>query len=42
MNPVTNQVYVANQTDGTVTVIDGPTNLTSTVSVGHGPDAVGG
>ena len=37
---MTNQIYVANQTDGTVTVINGATNGTSTVTVGSSPVAV--
>ena len=40
MNPVTNKIYVANESDSTVTVIDGATNGTSTVSVGSSPQAV--
>ena len=50
VNPVTNQIYVANgcgndpqclSPNGTVTVIDGATNQTTTITVGNGPDAVG-
>jgi YVTN family beta-propeller protein len=33
VNPVTNKTYVANQDSGTVTVIDGATNTTTTVTV---------
>ena len=36
MNPVTNKIYVANS-GGTVTVIDGATNSTTTVTVGEVP-----
>jgi streptogramin lyase len=34
VNPVTNTVYVANYSGNTVTVIDGATNNTTTVSAG--------
>jgi YVTN family beta-propeller protein len=37
VNSVTNQIYVANQTSNTVTVIDGATNDTSTVNVDLNP-----
>ena len=43
VNPVTNKIYIPNANDGTVTVIDGATNLTSTISVGNPggwPDAI--
>ncbi len=40
VNPMTNKTYVANYSDGTVTVIDGATNTTATVSVGVYPDAI--
>ncbi len=40
VNPITNKIYVANQDDGTVTVIDGATNQTQTVQVGMGPTSV--
>src|ERR1022692_270134 len=51
VNTVTNQIYVANSntvinqeyvpnTSGTVTVIDGATNATTTVPVGSYPDAI--
>ena len=36
-NPVTNKIYVANQSSNTVTVIDGATNLTTTIHVGFAP-----
>jgi len=39
-DPLTNQIYVANKGSGTVTVIDGATNATTTVTVGNGPDAI--
>jgi YVTN family beta-propeller protein len=42
VNPVTNKIYVANyhdQAGNTVTVIDGATNGTTTVSTGNGPIA---
>jgi YVTN family beta-propeller protein len=38
---VTNKVYVANNGSASVTVIDGATNTTTTVSVGDAPYAVG-
>src|SRR4029077_3429882 len=34
---LTNKIYVANFNNGTVTVIDGTTNLSSTVPVGANP-----
>jgi YVTN family beta-propeller protein len=34
VNSATNKIYVANFTDGTVTVVNGATNTTSTVTVG--------
>ena len=34
VNPVTNKIYVANQSSNDVTVIDGATNATTTVTVG--------
>src|SRR5215469_3364366 len=41
VNPVTNKIYVANgDNPGTVKVIDGVTNLTTTVAVGTDPIAV--
>ena len=41
VNPATGQVYVANQTSGTVSVINGATNtVTATVPVGTNPEAV--
>jgi YVTN family beta-propeller protein len=40
VNSVTNKVYIANILDNTVTVIDGATNGTTTVTVGSGPEAV--
>jgi YVTN family beta-propeller protein len=40
VNPVTNQVYVANYPSGTVSVIDGATNAVTTVTVGSQPGAV--
>jgi len=48
VNPVTNKTYVANycgndpncQSKGTVTVVDGATNNTTTVAVGYYPDAL--
>ena len=39
VNPVTNQVYVANETPGSVTVIDGATNKTTQISADT-PNAV--
>ncbi len=40
VNSVTNKIYVANEFGNTVTVIDGATNNTTTVSVGQDPYAV--
>ena len=40
MNPVTDKIYVANDSSGTVTVIDGATNVTATVTVGAYPNCV--
>src|SRR5271165_5007753 len=40
VNSATNKTYVANYSDGTVTVIDGATNSTTTVTVGFYPYAV--
>jgi YVTN family beta-propeller protein len=40
VNPATNKIYVANQYSGNVTVIDGATSTTSTVSVGSNPVSV--
>ena len=41
VDPVTNTIYVANDGDNTVTVIDGATNtVTATVSAGTDPNAV--
>jgi YVTN family beta-propeller protein len=40
VNPVTNKVYVANSGSSNVTVIDGATNDTATVTVGSHPGAV--
>jgi YVTN family beta-propeller protein len=40
INPVTNKIYVANQGDNTVTMIDGATNITKTIMVGNTPIAV--
>ncbi len=38
VNPVTNKIYVANSSGNNVTVIDGATNSTTTVTaVGSGP-----
>ncbi|MGO9561356.1 MAG: YncE family protein [Candidatus Korobacteraceae bacterium] len=39
VDAVTNQIYVPNSFDGTVTDIDGATNNTTTVDVGNGPNA---
>src|SRR5271167_2063451 len=39
-NSTTNKAYVANNSDATVTVIDGVTNNTTTVTVGFYPDAI--
>jgi YVTN family beta-propeller protein len=40
VNPVTNKIYVANQSSNNVTVIDGFTNITNTVAAGSQPAAV--
>jgi YVTN family beta-propeller protein len=40
VNPVTNRIYVTNRNEGTVTVIDGSTNGTTTVEVDFAPCAV--
>ena len=40
VNPVTNKIYVANYGSNNVTVIDGATNGTTTVTAGNGPGAV--
>ena len=40
VNPVTNKIYVANQSSDNVTVIDGATNATTTVPPGRSPCAV--
>src|ERR1022692_2798010 len=40
VNPVTNQIYVANQNSNNVTVIDGATNNTTTLGVGTTPFGV--
>jgi YVTN family beta-propeller protein len=40
VNPATDNVYVANQNAGSVTVIAGATNNTVNVGVGSGPDAI--
>ena len=37
VNPVTNKIYVANYGSNNVTVIDGATNATTTVSAGTQP-----
>jgi YVTN family beta-propeller protein len=37
VNPVTNRVYIANQSSSNVTVIDGATNATTTVPAGSSP-----
>jgi YVTN family beta-propeller protein len=37
VNPVTNKIYVTNSNSNNVTVIDGATNTTATVTVGTGP-----
>jgi YVTN family beta-propeller protein len=39
INPVTNRIYIANEFDNTVTVINGSTNATTTVPVGTLPIA---
>ncbi len=40
VNPVTNKIYVANQSSASVTVIDGATNSTTNVNVGTSPYCV--
>src|SRR5215471_21261687 len=40
LNPVTNKIYVANASTGDVTVIDGATNRTATVTAGTTPKAI--
>jgi len=40
VNAVTNKIYVANQLDGTVSVIDGATNATTTLVTGSTPFAL--
>jgi YVTN family beta-propeller protein len=40
VNATTNKIYVANNRDNTVTVINGATNATTTVPVGQQPVAV--
>jgi YVTN family beta-propeller protein len=40
VNPVTNKIYVTNYDSDNVTVIDGATNLTTTVAAGSRPTAV--
>ena len=40
VNPVTNQIYVANMASNTVTEIDGATNATTTLPVGMGPNFI--
>ena len=40
VNPVTNKIYVANNSSNNVTVIDGATNATTTVAAGETPWAV--
>ena len=40
INPVTNKAYVANASDGTLTIIDGATHSTATIAVGSNPHAV--
>ena len=37
VNPLTNKISVANDGGSDVTVIDGPTNTTTTVAVGANP-----
>ncbi len=41
VNPVTNKIYVANGLSNNVTVIDGATNATTTITAGSIPFAVG-
>jgi trimeric autotransporter adhesin len=40
VNPVTNKIYVTNNGDASVTVIDGATNTTNTVAAGRFPIAI--
>jgi uncharacterized protein len=40
VNPKTNKVYAVNSSDGTVTVMDGSANFTTTVRVGSEPMAI--
>src|ERR1019366_1003218 len=40
INPVTNKAYVANASDGTLTIIDGATHSTTSIAVGANPHAV--
>jgi len=40
VNPKTNKVYAVNSSDGTVTVMDGSANSTTTVRVGSEPMAI--
>jgi len=40
VNPVTNKVYVANNSDNNVTVIDGVTNAPTTIAAGANPRAL--
>ena len=40
VNPATNKIYVVNNGPNTVTVIDGATNVTQTVTVGRTPVAI--
>ena len=42
MNPVSNKIYVTNSGSASVTVIDGATNVTTTVAAGTSPRARGG
>ena len=40
LNPVTNKIYVANQSGNSLTVINGATNQATNVFTGSGPDAL--
>jgi YVTN family beta-propeller protein len=40
INPVTNKIYVTNESSGNVTVIDGTTNATTTVACGSWPQGI--
>ncbi len=40
VNPVTNTIYVANNSSGTVTAINGATDATTTITVGTNPVAI--